>query len=167
MASNCKNWGGLRNRLWKRRIQLSRLILLFLTSIILMGCNQIAMNEASSMYLDGKIIVDNEEYNLILGYYAYKDDEVEINKLDPFSPMETADQFDTLAVARNSKIEIILEDKTANITLRQWNENGEVEEVLLDENVFIVPAEEGYYAYEVVGKWRNGETTLVFDIDVK
>lgn len=145
---------------------MNRFILLFLTSIILIGCNQIAKNEASSMYLDGKVIVDNEEYSLILGYYAYKDDVVEINKLDPFTPMEAAIQFDTLAVAKNSKIEIRLEDKTANITLRQWNENGEVEEVLLDENVLTVPAEEGYYVYEVVGKWRNGETTLVFDIDV-
>ncbi|QUW23581.1 hypothetical protein JSQ81_08790 [Sporosarcina sp. Marseille-Q4063] len=146
---------------------MKRFFLLFLTPIILLGCNQIAKNKASSMYLDGKLIVDNEEYNLILGYYAYKDDKVEINKLDPFSPMEAADEFETLAVAKNSKIEITLEDQSANITLRQWSENGEIEEILLDGNLLTVPAEEGYYVYEVVGKWRNGETTLVFDIDVK
>ena len=124
------------------------------------------MNEASSRYLDGRIIVDNEEYNLILGYYAFKDEKFEINKLDPFSPMEVVDEFNTLAVTKNSKIEIVLEDKTTYLTVHQWNENGEVEEVLLDENVLTVPAEEGYYVYEVVGKWKNGETTLVFDIDV-
>lgn len=146
---------------------MSRFFLLFLTSTILMGCSQVAGDEATSRYLDGKLIVDDKEYNLIHGYYTYKDEEVEISKLDPFSPTEAANQFDTLAVAKNSKIEIILEDKTAFINVHQRNENGEVEEVLLDENVLIVPAEEGYYVYEVVGKWENGETTLVFDIDVK
>lgn len=39
--------------------------------------------------------------------------------------MEAAEQFDTLAVAKNSKIEIVLEDKTTYITVHQWNENDE------------------------------------------
>ncbi len=146
---------------------MSRFFLLFLTSIILIGCTQITKNEASSMYLDGIIIVDDKEYNLIHGYYAYKDEKIEINKLDPFSPMEAADEFETLAVAKNSKIEIVLEDKTTNLTVHKWNENGGVEEVLLEDNVLTVPEEEGYYVFEVVGKWKNGETTLVFDLDVK
>ncbi len=106
-----------------------------------------------------------KKYNLTHGYYTYKDEKVEINKLNPFSPMEAAEQFDTLAVVKNSKIEIVLEDKTTYITVHQWNENDE--EVLLDEIVLTVPAEKGYYVYEVVGAWKNGETTLVFDIDVK
>ena len=144
-----------------------RLFLLLLTSTILMGCSQFAIYEASSRYLDGKIIVDDKEYNLIHGYYTYKDEDVELKILDPFSPINAADQFDTLTVAKNSKIEIVLEDKTNYITVHQTNENDEVEEILLDENVLTVPAEEGYYIYEVVGKWKNGETTLVFDIDVQ
>ena len=144
-----------------------RLFLLLLTSTILMGCSQFAIYEASSRYLDGKIIVDDKEYNLIHGYYTYKDEDVELKILDPFSPINAADQFDTLTLAKNSKIEIVLEDKTNYITVHQTNENDEVEEILLDENVLTVPAEEGYYIYEVVGKWKNGETTLVFDIDVQ
>ena len=144
-----------------------RLFLLLLMSTILMGCSQFAIYEASSRYLDGKIIVDDKEYNLIHGYYTYKDEDVELKILDPFSPINAADQFDTLTLAKNSKIEIVLEDKTNYITVHQTNENDEVEEILLDENVLTVPAEEGYYIYEVVGKWKNGETTLVFDIDVQ
>lgn len=81
--------------------------------------------------------------------------------------MEAAKKFDTLTVAKNSKIEIVLEDKTTYINVHQRNANGEVEEVLLNENVVTVPAEKGYYVYEVVGEWKNGETTLVFDINVK
>ena len=141
-----------------------RLLLLFLTTIILIGCRQV--DEASSKYLEGEIIVDGEKSTLIHGSYTYKDEDVEINRLGSFSPVEAAEQFDTLAVEKNSKIEIVLEDKTTHITVHQWNENGEVEEVLVDENVLTVPAEEGYYVYEVVGKWKNGETTLVFDIEV-
>ena len=117
--------------------------------------------------LEGKIIVDGENYNMTHGYYTYKDEEKEIVRLGHFSPVEAADQFDTLAVEKNSEIQIVLEDKTTYITVRQWNENGEVEEVPLDESVLTVPAEEGYYVYEVVGTWKNGETTLVFAIDVK
>lgn len=145
---------------------MSRFLLLFLTPFMLVGCSQLAGNTASSMYLEGKIIVDNEEYNLIQGFYTYKDEEVESKKLDPFYPVEVADQFDTLTVEKNSEIEIVLENKTTSITVYQWNEDGLVEVVQLDENVLTVPSEEGYYVYEVVGKWKNGETTLVFDIDV-
>jgi len=144
-----------------KKITLSIIIL-----FILSGCNQIAMNEASSKYLDGKILVDNEEYNLILGYYTYKDKEVEINKLDSFSPIDVSDQFETLSVAKNSEIKIVLEDKSTFMMVNQWSENSEVKEVSLNENVLTVPTEEGYYVYEVIGKWKNGETTLVFDIDV-
>ncbi|MGE7918241.1 hypothetical protein ACQKM9_04730 [Viridibacillus sp. NPDC093762] len=145
---------------------MSKFLLLFLTPFILMGCSQLAENTVSSMYLDGKINVDNEEYNLIQGFYTYKDEEVESKKLDPFSPIEAADQFDTLTVEKNSEIEIELENKTTYITVYQWNEDGLVKEVQLVGNVLTVPSEEGYYVYEVVGKWKNGETTLVFDIDV-
>lgn len=151
----------------KGRMRLIRFFLLFLTTIILVGCSQVVEDEASSRYLEGDIIVGYKKYKLIHGYYTYKDEDVEINKLDSFSPMEAAEQFDTLAVAKNSKIEIVLEDKTTHITIHQWNENGEIEEVHLDENVLTVPADEGYYVYEVVGKWKNGETTLVFNINVK
>ena len=101
-----------------------RFFLLLLASVVLMGCTQNAVDEASSRYLEGIIIFDDKHYNLIHGYYNYKDEEVEINKLDPFSPMEAADQFDTLAVAKESKIEILLEDKASHITVHQWNENG-------------------------------------------
>ncbi len=144
-----------------------RFFLLLFTSAVLTWCSQIAADEASSRYLEGKIMLDDKEYNLIHGYYTYKDKEVEINKLDPFSPMEAAGQFDNLAVAKNSEIEIVLEDKAFNITVHQWNENGLIEEIQLNKNILTVPAEEGYYKYEIVGKWKNGETTLVFDIDVK
>ena len=146
---------------------MSKLLLLFIISIILIGCSQVNREEASSKYLDGKIIVDNKEYNLIHGYYTYKDKDVEINMLSPFTPIEAADQFDNLKAKKSSTIEIKLENKTTNITLYQWYEDGAVEEVILDRNILTVPAEEGYYIYEVVGKWSNGETTLVFDIDVK
>jgi hypothetical protein len=134
--------------------------------MILVGCTQSAEEEASSMYLDGKIIVDNKEYNLIHGYYTYKDETVEAKKLDPFSPMESANRFDTLIVEKNSEIKIELDKKATLITVIQLNEDGKVEEVPLNGNVLTVPADEGYYVYEVVGKWKNGETTLVFDIDV-
>ncbi|MGF9976811.1 hypothetical protein ABE042_10400 [Viridibacillus arvi] len=145
---------------------MNRLFLILLTSMILVGCTQSAEEEASSMYLDGKIIVDNKEYNLIHGYYTYKDETVEAKKLDPFSPMESANRFDTLIVEKNSEIKIELDKKATFITVIQLNEDGKVEEVPLNGNVLTVPAEEGYYVYEVVGKWENGETTLVFDIDV-
>ncbi|MGE7925308.1 hypothetical protein ACQKND_19290 [Viridibacillus arvi] len=145
---------------------MNRLFLILLTSMILVGCTQSAEEEESSMYLDGKIIVDNNEYNLIHGYYTYKDETVEAKKLDPFSPMESANSFDTLIVEKNSEIKIELDKKATFITVIQLNEDGRVEEVPLNGNVLTVPAEEGYYVYEVVGKWKNGETTLVFDIDV-
>ncbi|MGE7934489.1 hypothetical protein [Viridibacillus arvi] len=145
---------------------MNRLFLILLTSMILVGCTKSAEEEASSMYLDGKIIVDNNEYNLIHGYYTYKDETVVAIKLDPFSPMESANSFDTLIVEKNSEIKIELDKKATFITVIQLNEDGRVEEVPLNGNVLTVPAEEGYYVYEVIGKWKNGETTLIFDIDV-
>lgn len=61
----------------------------------------------------------------------------------------------------------MLEDKASYITCYQWNEYGEIEEVSLDETVLTVPEDEGYYIYEVVGKLKSGETTLVFDVEVE
>lgn len=148
-------------------LKLFRLYLLFLTSVFLIGCSQFTRDDASSMYLDGKIIVDEKEFDLIQGYYTYKDSDVEIKKLGTFNPAEAANQFETLSVEKNSKIEIVLEDKASYITCYQWNEYGEIEEVSLDETVLTVPEDEGYYIYEVVGKWKSGETTLVFDVEVE
>ncbi len=39
---------------------MSRFFLLFLTSIMLIGCSQVAEDEASSRYLEGKITVDEK-----------------------------------------------------------------------------------------------------------
>lgn len=81
-------------------LKLFRLYLLFLTSVFLIGCSQFTRDDASSMYLDGKIIVDEKEFDLIQGYYTYKDSDVEIKKLGTFNPAEAANQFETLSVKK-------------------------------------------------------------------
>ncbi|MFJ7934466.1 hypothetical protein [Sporosarcina sp. NPDC096371] len=143
-----------------------RIFLFLLPLLIVVGCSPMFGNSGKKMFLDGKIVVDDEEYNLERGYYSYKDDEVELNRLDPFTPIDAAEQFDTLTVEMNSEIEFVLDEKTTIVTVKQWDEDGEITEVPIDDNSLTVPAEAGYYLYEVIAEWRKGQTTFVFDIDV-
>ena len=65
-----------------------------------------------------------------------------IKRVDEISPVEIAEDFDTLTLEKNKMIDIVTE------------------------NQITVPSNNGHYIYEVMGKWDDGEAAYVFDVEI-
>ncbi len=69
--------------------------------------------------------------------------------------------------ASEIKIEFKTEPNKNSIRVNQWLQNGETENVPLNENIFTAPKEEGVYVYDLFAKWDKGDSNYAFTIEVR
>lgn len=87
--------------------------------------------------------------------------------VDYVSPDEQLkDQMPTI-VSPEEEITIIFsyKPKEGTLHLSQWKQ-GEPVNILIDENKFKVPAEQGEYIYILRGNWEEGDSSYVFKLKV-
>jgi hypothetical protein len=143
---------------------MKKIVILF-AILILSGCNQVIKEE--QIPVSGKIVFNGEEYQMRTGHYEYNGEKMKIGVVDKEEdPIKLAEQFETLNSDKNSIIKIVIEDEP-KLSVKQFNENGTVEEVELKDKQITLPSKRGNYIYEITGKWSDGVATYVFDVDVQ
>jgi len=145
---------------------MKRTIFLMVIVCILVGCNGITSNNTYKQ-AEGKVIVDNQDYTMMIGEFEWVDTDVEFRKIRSSDINDLAVGFNTLQVEKGGKLKIEIEENPSSIILNQWNEDERSEVVELIDNEIILPLEEGYYIYEVVVEWNKGKATYVFDVNIK
>ncbi len=148
---------------------MKKLILLVFVFINLVGCNQVNLPSADPGYVQaqGKITVNKEEYLMLISEFEWKEPDFEAKKIGGPDLYSLAENFETMDVEKDEKLNIEIEQNPASINVVQWNEDGTSETIKLNENQITLPKEEGYYVYEVKAKWNEGEITYIFDINLK
>lgn len=146
-----------------------RKIVFLMLMLILAGCNGIPTTLTPTQYnqAQGKVIVGEQEYAMIIGEFEWKEKNFETRKLSHSNIYDLADQFETLEVAKGDTIKIEIEQNPSSIIINQEKEDGTQEEVEMKENEITLPTEEGYYIYTVNVKWNEGKITYIFDINIK
>jgi hypothetical protein len=66
----------------------------------------------------------------------------------------------------DTKIEFSSEPNVDTLVVKRWINHEETEEVLLNGNVFEVPKDKGVYTYEVFARWKKGDSSHAFVIEV-
>jgi len=147
---------------------MKRILLLMLLVISLAGCTGgIPTNTApTNVQPQGKIIQGNEEYPMIINKYVWKDGKSESRKLSGPDIYELANSFDTLAVEKEESLKIEIEQNPTLITVKEIDEKHTVKEIQIEDNEIPLPAEDGYYIYEVSATWAKGEISYVFDMQI-
>ncbi|WP_316572077.1 hypothetical protein [Neobacillus sp. YIM B06451] len=145
---------------------MKKAIVMISLSLILAGCGWQRFSNLNQIPVSGKIIIDKTEYQMMGGKYEWDGGKTTIKTIDTVSPIEIAKDFKTLTVEKDKKIEIVIEDNP-DLAVYQWNEDGESKEVNLAGNYITVPSESGYFIYEVVGKWSDGQASYIFDVEIK
>lgn len=137
--------------------------------IIIAGCNGIFQPSSSTDYVQaqGKVIVGNQEYSMMIGEFEWKEKDFEARKISDSNLYDLAEDFHTLEAEKDDKLNIEIEQNPSSIIVNQWNEDGTSETVELKDNEITLPSEEGYYIYEVMASWNQGEITYIFDINIK
>jgi len=135
-------------------------------SLTLVGCGLQNVSKENQIPVAGKIIVDNSEYEMKVGRYNWEGENTKIKRVENFSPIKIAKDFETLKVEKNEKIKLVIEDNP-DLTVYLWSEDGKSKGVNLKQNYITVPSKSGYFIYEVVGKWSDGEASYIFDVEIK
>ena len=146
---------------------MSKLILSILIVIILTGCNK-SQNDPLSQ-LEGKVIVNGEQYTMILSDYEQKEDkgEFSISVKNSSDINEIVDLFDTIEVEKGAILKFEIEKNPSSITVVKLNEDGTTDLVEMKDNEITMPSESGYYIYQLKTIWSEGKQTFVFDVSVE
>ena len=144
---------------------MSKLILSILIVIILTGCNK-SQNDPLSQ-LEGKVIVNGEQYTMILSDYEQEGDKVEISLKHSSNINDIAEIFDTLEVEKGTIFKVEIDKNPSSITVSKRNEDGTTDLVEMKDNEITMPLESGYYIYQLKTIWSEGKQTFVFDVSVE
>lgn len=74
-----------------------------------------------------------------------------------------------IAVSPESSLKIAFKNEPTKNTLEanRWLNNGETEAVTINKNVLTAPKEKGVYVYEIFARWKNGDSSYAFVIEVR
>ncbi|MEH7454781.1 hypothetical protein [Gottfriedia acidiceleris] len=133
-------------------------------SLTLVGCGLQSVSKEKQIPVSGKIIVDNSEYEMKVGRYNWERENTKIRRIENFSPIKIAKDFETLKLQKNEKVKLVIEDNP-DLTIYLWSEDGKSKGVK-KQNYITVPSKSGYFIYEVVGKWSDGEASYIFDVEI-
>lgn len=148
---------------------MKKIVFLMLIVIYITGCNGIPQPSTSSVYVQpqGKVIAGNKHYTMMIGNFEWKEEDFEAKKISDSNIYDLADQFNTIEVEKENKLNIEIEQNPSSIMVNQWNEDGTIVATELIGNEITLPLEAGYYIYEVIVEWNEGKITYVFDINIK
>ncbi|MGY3718030.1 hypothetical protein ACWE42_21175 [Sutcliffiella cohnii] len=118
----------------------------------------------------GSVIVNEKAYHMEPGGYRWERKTLsgtEVVMTDAASPNQIAESMEPIQVKKGETVSFQFEKEKANLTVYLWSETERLNEVELEDNTFHIPDETGYYIYEVVAQWRNGEVSYTFTCEVK
>ena len=141
-------------------------ILLLIVVGIIAGCNRFPSSNTFNQ-AQGKVIIDGQEYTLIIDDYEWLESDLEFRKISSSDINDLAEDFDTLQADRGDKLKVEIEQNPSSITLNQWNEDNTSKSIELKDNEITLPSKEGYYIYEVIVEWNKGKATYIFDATIK
>ena len=144
---------------------MNKLILSILIVVMLTGCNKSLNNPLSQ--LRGEVIVNGEQYTMILSDYEPKEDQVQFVSKHSSDINEIAALFDTLKVEKGTLFKFDINSNPSSITVIKLNEDGTTELVETKDNEITMPSESGYYIYELITIGSEGQQTFVFDVGVE
>jgi hypothetical protein len=116
------------------------------------------------------ITVGEKKVEVVQGSYCW---EGLINSVcaDTVSPPELIKHqgLTPLVISPESKIKIEFktEPNKNSMGANQWLQNGETENVPLNDNIITTPNKEGVYVYDVFARWDKGDSSYAFVIEVR
>lgn len=146
---------------------MKKIVLPFLISLVLVGCNGKSDDNDAIEQPDGKITANGEQYIMMPSNYEWKENNMEIRHLRPHNRVKSADNFETLEAEKGDTLKFEIDKKPSSVEVIKVNEDDTIESVEMKGNEIILPSKEGYYIYELNAKWDKGKITFLFDVNVK
>lgn len=149
------------------------ILLLVIGSLLLHGCsNSIVNTEGRELAFSGKefpptpegvIKAGNQSYEMEQGNYQWRKDGTVIST-DHAGPTQIAQSYTPVPVEPNETLKIKVEGEP-NLTAFIWESDVRTE--IANGTEMIMPEKPGRYIYEVVAKWKNGEVSYTFVVQVQ
>ncbi|RDU38713.1 hypothetical protein DRW41_03910 [Neobacillus piezotolerans] len=116
------------------------------------------------------IEVNGNGYELKRGGYRWetrlKSGQTRVEMTDHASPFQMASSMEAIKLEPNQQVKIRI-DGDPKIEVYDWNEGGRGNKYELSHIQFVAPANKGEYIFEVFSKWKNGEASYTFVVDVQ
>ncbi|MCA1322035.1 hypothetical protein LC085_19295 [Bacillus tianshenii] len=151
----------------------SRFLLFMIIVVFLTGCGTTGTGSADNKQFPpdehGFIVMNEKEYKMEKGNYyreVKKGLTTEVTQTDAASPNQIAENFEDISAPPDTEMSFNLVGEPT-LTAYLWNDQEREKEIDLQERTFRTPTEKGRYIYEVLAKWKNGEVSYTYVIEVE
>lgn len=149
----------------------SRFLLFIIIAVFLTGCGKTGSADNKQFPPDeqGFIVMNEKEYKMEKGNYyreVKKGLTTEVTQTDAASPNQIAENFEDISAPPDTEMSFNLVGEPT-LTAYLWNDQEREKEIDLQEGTFRTPTEKGRYIYEVLAKWKNGEVSYTYVIEVE
>ncbi|WP_409275899.1 hypothetical protein V1499_10055 [Neobacillus sp. SCS-31] len=126
--------------------------------------------EAEFFRMGAFIEANGKEYELKRGGYRWetrlKSGQTRVEMTDYASPFQMASSLEAIKLEPNQHVKI-LNEGDPQIEVYEWTEGGRENKYELTRNQFVTPADKGEYIFEVFSKWKNGEASYAFVVEIQ
>ncbi|WP_059170270.1 hypothetical protein [Bacillus sp. FJAT-27445] len=152
-----------------------RILFLLAFSLFLMaGCTNVNQGnrtiEKEFYNMEAFIHVNGKEYEITRGGFEWatklRSGVTRVIKTDHASPYQMSSSIDTINLKPNQNVKVLIEGDP-QIDLYLWTESGREKKYPLSQNQFVTPANKGEYIFEVFSKWKNGEASYTFVVEIQ
>ncbi len=143
------------------------IVVIFLFTLL--GCTTSTSNDVEVPSFKAFVNIDGKDYEMNRGGYQWsvkRGLSTQVVSTDHASPNQMAENIDPISVKPNQEVNIQIEDNP-KIKVHLWNETGLENEIEHNNNVIVLPSQQGKYIYEVAAEWKNGNISYVFVVDVR
>jgi hypothetical protein len=147
-------------------------ILVVIGSLLLQGCSNGLETEGEELATsekefppapEGFIKAGNQSYEMEQGNYQWRIDGT-VTTTDHAGPIQIAESYKPIPLEPDETLNIIIEGEP-KLTAFIWESDNRTE--IANGTEMIMPDKQGRYIYEVVAKWKNGEVSYTFVVEVK
>lgn len=150
----------------RRQIFICLIVLAF---IIVASCQSTGLADGEIAEIPEMTVkIGEDSYTVYHGAYSIEKREggsMTVETTDAASPNQIAETFTPFPVNLSDNVEIDL-DGDPQIQVLEWDENGHIGEIEIDDQSFTLPDEPGEMIIEVVGTWKNAEASFTFVVDI-
>ncbi|WP_053366319.1 hypothetical protein [Bacillus sp. FJAT-27245] len=152
-----------------RTIIFSLLVLFLMAGCTIVDQGNIKIEEEYYSF-PAYIHVDGQDYEITRGGYEWKtklkSGVTRVITTDHAGPYQMSSSIEAIHLEPNKQVTIKIKGKP-QLELYLWNETGRYKKYELKQNEFTTHGDKGEYIFEIFSKWKNGEASYTFVVEIQ
>jgi len=141
-------------------MMMRKALILLCTALFLGGCLEQPLKKPPQ----AEITIEGRRISAVQGSYCWEEVCADAKYSSAF---EAGTEIRPVEVPPGIRVKIRFPEEPDHLTVAQWTDEHSSSEVRMKDHAFAVPDKEGLYVYELSARWKEGDASFAFSVEVK